>query len=252
MPKIPGLTLTGIENLLKKLPLIGGYRGHASSNAAIQDNAKTMGTHFTTSPNTAAQSSVWEPTSGNLTPFARPSTSPVVADIKNPMTFPTSPTDWRDPNSVLGPVQMGADMGMELPFPKGILSEMERLALVPGRFEKDLIPTLKEGGYDAIKYPGSVGDFRLPMGEPNSYMAFDPKQVMPRFSPEGQEAIKSRGVTEPPKGLLWDDSTRVWNTLPDKMKATIEWVQQDPGALGSLPMAERKEVMKLLTRLRGE
>jgi hypothetical protein len=63
---------------------------------------------------------------------------------------------------------------------------------------------LQDKGYDSLFYP-HVTDYG---GRPkyNTFMTFDPKQTIPRFSPEGMQAAAERGVQNPmPKDLAYDE-----------------------------------------------
>ena len=243
-----GVTLT---SGLAQRPPIGGYRAHPISHT-VQDNfpSETVGTHFTTNPNAAAQQSVYPPK--DLGHFHTPSVQPVVADIKNYMRYPREPSNWKDEFDVAGFMRMGDETGIKLPFPKNILSGLESAAKQTGGLEKNMIPFLKEKGYDAIKYPSyNRGDSRLPHNKYDSFMAFDPGQVKPRFSQEGQELIKSRGIIEPPKGLLWDDATKLWNTLPEDVRASLIWIKNEPWIMAEMPVEQKKYYFDLMTKLRG-
>jgi hypothetical protein len=145
---------------------------------------------------------------------------------------------------------MGVDMGMKLPFPKGVLSGMQSIAKQSGGFKENLIPLMKEKGYDAINYPQSPGDLRLPLSQHNSFMAFNPGQVTPRLSPQGQELIKARGILEPSKELLLDDATRYWANLSGKLRAQIEDVMIN-NSLQHYSEKDRLEIIKAMTRAKG-
>jgi len=79
-----------------------------------------------------------------------------------------------------------------------MLSDFENIAKQPGGWENNFIPAMQEKGFDSMLY---THDSHRPGNKPNAFMVFDPKQVMPRFSPEGQELIKERGIKEPLKKL---------------------------------------------------
>ena len=246
-----GMAFSGGGLSTRPTKAIGGYRAQNTLDT-IQNNApsETVGTHFTTIPNVAAKEAAVGLPEGPLANLRPLHTEPVVADIKNYMRYPREPSNWKDEWDVAGFMRMGEEMGMKLPFPKSVLSGLESAAKQTGGLEKNMIPLLKEKGYDAIKYASSdLGDARLPLGKLNSFMTFDPGQVKSRFSPEGQELIKSRGIVEPPKGLLFDDATKLWNSLSEHMKNSVADARIN--GIDQLPMAERKEMVKLLTRLHG-
>jgi hypothetical protein len=248
VPGPPGMTLTsGVSHRPPRA--IGGYVGQSAPLA--QDVAKdTIGTHITTSPNVAVQDSLW-PSRMNLIADVRPSTTPVVADVRHYLKYPRDPGNWNDPKSVVDFIQMGKDMG--LPFPAGVLSGMESAAKQTGGLKENLIPMLKEKGYDAIKYPRDPGDPRLSYSRPNSMMVFDPDKVKPRYSPEGQEIIKARGILEPDKNLIMDEGSRAWMNASQRMKNVVnDLIVNGPGGMSSLSLAERREAIRLLTETRGK
>ena len=220
----------------------GGYIG---SNSPIRQVGDQIGTHITTLPNVAVQDSLW-PTMGNLSSIISPKTTPVVADINKYFKFPRDPVDWADPAAVVDFTKAGVEMG--LPFPKGVLSGLESAAKQSGGLKENLIPMMQEKGYDAIKYPRDPGDIRIPYHYPNSFMVFDQSKVLPKYSPEGQDLIKSRGLAGASKELYMDEANRAWMTASDRTRNLVNWVRNDPGAFATLSKDEKKDVLRLLSK----
>jgi hypothetical protein len=186
------------SGIIRPKPLIEGYHGTASRTPfdRLKTSGEDVGVHLSTNPTTSALYSL-TPEAGVGLAEASPRTMPVVADINKPLRYPANPVDWRDPNMVMGFLDHFLADGYK--FPKGALSALESAAVQGGGFEKNLIPSLQQRGYDAIQYPHSPGRGY------DSYMAFDPKQVVPKFSSEGQSLISARGVRNPGKKINWDD-----------------------------------------------
>jgi hypothetical protein len=143
---------------------------------------------------------------------------------------------------------MGMEMG--LPFPKNVFGALESASRQTGGLKENLIPAMKEKGFDSIRYPANPGDPRIPTHKPNSLMVFDQDKVIPRFSAEGQELIKARGILEPDKKLYMDDAHAAWKAAPERLRNLIDWINADPGAMQTLSKQEKAEVFRLLTKFK--
>jgi hypothetical protein len=249
IPMAAGETALG-SGIIRPKPATGGYHGTNALDdfRQFKDMGGDVGTSITTSPNVSSLHSIYYP--GMEKPVgaigAGPRTIPVVADINKSMRFPHDPMDWTDPSLVVDKTRMFSEMGLPLPFPKGMLDKMENVAKQTGGLKQNLAPMLKEEGYDAVKFPSNPGDPRLPKGKYNSYMVLDPANVKLRYSPEGQELIKAKGILEPEKRLFHDKFNNEWNTMDSKMRATMDWVLADPGAFATLSADEQKIVAEFL------
>jgi hypothetical protein len=198
--KTPGVTLN--SGLTRPPPLIGGY--HATSSSEIFNKFKQMnepghdiGTHFSTDPNMAGLYP-WHLNRGMTIDSVAPRTMPVVADVQKPMRYPLNPVDWRDPEMVVNNLKLRKDWGQRVPQYQ--IDALDSAMKSPGGWEKNFFPAVKDMGYDSVQYPHSANFPRY-----DSYMALDPAQVMPKFSPEGQALAAERGVKEPLKRFDWED-----------------------------------------------
>jgi len=247
--KTPGVSLA--SGLTRPPKMTGGYHATAYPEefSKFKNMGMDVGTSITTSPNVAVQHSLHYPsTFPSPDAIAGPRTMPVVADIQKPFKYPRDPMDWTEPELVINPIRAGVEMGF--PFPKGVLSGMESAAKQTGGLKENLIPMMKEKGYDSIKFPHDPGDPRVAQRRFNSYMAFDPKQVTPRFSPEGQALIKERGIIEPPKNLLYDDITRTWIGAPEQFKARVqEYLKYGTDELKNYPKADQEKILDFVARM---
>jgi hypothetical protein len=217
---IVGVPVKGAEQalgsgILRKKPVIGGYHGTVAPEqfSNFKPSEVDMGTHFTTNPNVSAQYSLRSHSEPfvKLTEGAR--TVPVVGDVKNPLKYPMDPINWKDSEGIIEGLKDSIKF-QGFKAPKGILEDFSKAESSAGGWEKNFIPMLKDRKYDSVVYPHTVG----PYGGStlNSYMALDPGQVKMRFSPEGQELIKERGVIEPGKklhGIMGD--VKDWNSRPE-------------------------------------
>jgi len=199
----PGLTLAS------KPPLIGGYRGTGVPEQLIDPKFADLGTHMAVDPAVANLHAFMVRDSIPMSQL-NPRVSPVVADVNNAFKFPTDPQNWNDPTSVTLALYNSAKRGAHIP--KGLLGDIERIEAQPGGWNKNFIPAMQERGFDAIHYPhqvmGPLGSRygREPApGNYSSFMLFDDKQMLPRFSEEGQALIKERGIKEPLKKDPWVD-----------------------------------------------
>jgi len=136
----------------------------------------------------------------------KPRIIPSVADVKSSLKFPAvDPADWTRADAVIGSLEEAARKGKSLP--KGMLSDFESIEKQTGGFKKNLIPALKEKGFDSVYFP-----HLSPAGERlkyNSFLTFDPKQVVPKFSEEGRELVKERGIHPAMKKRAYDADDRL-------------------------------------------
>lgn len=197
--------------------MIGGYHGTVAPQnfKRFKKSDVDQGVHFATDPDVSVQYALGNTTGefGGLTQGAR--TIPVVADIRNPLKYPTDPVNWSDPNWVMRGIHDAVGETGYLP-PRGLLNDMAAAEKSAGGWEKNFIPMLKDRGYDSVNYPHKTDPYIEPGY--NSYMALDPKQVTPRLSPKGQELIKARGILEPDKRLTNLEDVHYWNELPEAEK----------------------------------
>jgi len=248
----------GILRPTKELPLTGGYHGTIAKNnfKKFKQSDVDLGTHFADDPDVAVQYALGS-TMGfeGLTEGAR--TIPVVADIKKSLKYPTDPTNWAEPEWVMEGLKRHInDYGFKAP--KGLLDDMVAAEKSSGGWQKNFIPMLKDKKYDSIIYPHST----YPRSEPdfNSWLAFDPRQVTPRLSEEGQQLIKQRGIYEPSKKLNYLDDVEYWNELPESEKVWFKPPSKPkpssaPSLQGttlsgqSLPYIEQVQIHGLLDKL---
>lgn len=197
--KTPGVTLTsGLP------PVLGAY--HGTSTPAIYSQFKSsrsgmdLGTHVGIDPGIASQHA--SRTREMPRDVVRPRIMPVVADVNAAFRFPGDPRNWASPDAVLSILENVAAKGGRIP--KSMLSDFVNIEKQAGGWGKNFIPAMQEKGFDAIFYPHfSPRDPSAPMRKYNSLMAFEGKQVTPRYSPEGQELIAQRGIVEPMKTAPW-------------------------------------------------
>jgi hypothetical protein len=200
-----------------KLPrLRGGY--HATSSpenfSTFIKSERDMGTHISTDPNVARGYAMgdyspnkfkrdWEVSKGDIN-ASGPRTIPVVADIRNPLKYPGDPVNWQKPSNVLRTLESNATLGTanEASQYGKLMTDLEKVSGKPGDWEGNFYNYLKDRKHDAVQYPHITGSVK-PTGF-NSFMALDPEQVVPKFSPEGQALIKERGVIKPSVTLNWN------------------------------------------------
>lgn len=195
-----GVTLT---SGLRKPPLIGGY--HGTSVPDIYDQFKggigDLGGHMSVDPGVANIHA--NRTRENLRFHEMvPRVMPVVADVNKAFRFPADPTDWSSPIRISNALEVAARSGVNIP--RSMLTDFEKIEAQPGGWKKNFIPAMEEKGFDSIFYPhrvlaplASKHVVEPGIGKYNSFMLFKDKQMLPRFSEEGQALAKERGVREP-------------------------------------------------------
>jgi hypothetical protein len=118
---------------------------------------------------------------------------PVLMDVKSALKYPADAIKWNDPERVIEYLESAMRGGFSAP--KGLLSDMYNIGGTTKTWQDQFIPMLKDRGYDSVWYPHfDPGTGSSPY---NTFMAFDPEQVVHRYSPEGVKLAKERGVKEP-------------------------------------------------------
>jgi hypothetical protein len=180
-------------------PVTGGY--HATANQEIFDKFKKtgndIGTHMSIDPNIAGLYPFTMEKGMTLTTSA-PRTMPVVGDFNNPLRYPLNPAVWNDPDMVVNNLALRREWGGRIP--KNLVDDFERAAKAPGKWEDNFFGMLRDRGHDSVQYPHSANTSRY-----DSFMALNPEQVVPRFSEQGQQWIKERGIKEPMKRYNLED-----------------------------------------------
>jgi len=206
--------------LIRKNPLTGGYHGTNSpiDYSSFARSPIDIGTHFATNPNIATAYAA-----GKINPEtfsgAGPRVIPVVGDINKAAHFPTNPPNWKDPEQVLRQLEIAKGKS-SIP-----VSDIKRAAAAPGDWENNFFNLYRDRGYDALKYPHY--DTKV-----DSYMAFNPEQVIPRFSEKGQALIEERGVTLPSRKLNWDPPESSFFDVPESMTAPKNALREELATKG--------------------
>ena len=129
---------------------------------------------------------------------ADPRIKPVLTDARSALEFPGDAIKWNEPEGVINTLRDAMKEGFIAP--KGLLSDFHNISSSNKMWQDQFTPMLKDKGYDSLWYPHM--DSATGRETFNTFMAFDPKQVVHRYSPEGRELIKKRGVIDPiTKGL---------------------------------------------------
>jgi hypothetical protein len=220
----------GALGIAGKLPrLRGGYHGTSSPDdfASFMKSKRDMGVHISTDPNVARGYAMGDYSPGKFLydwatlnnahpdiPVAGPRTIPVVADIRNPMRYPGDPINWKKPENVLATlegkmVEHSTAGGPN--YPK-LLKDLEKVEGQSGDWEGNFYNYMKDRGIDAVQYP------HLTKGKSgyNAFMALDPEQVLPKFSPEGIALAKERGVIRPGMSLQWNPMDQAYWDLKNQ------------------------------------
>jgi hypothetical protein len=199
----------GLATKIIKPPVIGGYHGTLKEFEEFRPPTNNAGVHFTTNPEIAK----WYSTGIPKRPVydIGSQTMPVVADIANPLNLgehAVHTRSWRDPLDVATAFSNADRANM---LPKGLLADVQAARKTVDLddwtgFANKYFGILKDRGYDAVQYMHSGKSNKSKL--PDSYMALDPEQVVPRLSSKGQSLIAERGVIEPEKFLDWKESQR--------------------------------------------
>lgn len=204
----PGMTLTsGLRRPGKPPPVVGTLHGTGSPSEyrefKLPPPEHDLGIHTTVNPNVGggyAYSKASDDTidfmSGmafNDPTAARARIKPVLTDVQAALKFPDDAIKWNDPERVIETLERHMRHGFTAP--RGLLSDMYNISGTQKGWQNDFVPMLKSRGYDALWYPHF--DPAVNKSTYNTFMAFDPKQVVHRYTPEGQALIKERGVKDP-------------------------------------------------------
>ena len=213
----PGYALSAMGAIpaVGKLPrLRGGYHATSSPEEFVKfrKSERDMGTHLSTDPNVSRGYAM-----GDFSPnkflsdwaavlnnpggtVAGPRTMPVVADIRNPLKYPGDAINWQSADNVVGVLESAMD---ETGRYSRLHKDLTNIAGKSGKFESNFEDYLRGKGHDAVQYPHVTKSYGLP-DKFNSFMALDPEQVLPKFSPEGIALAKERGVIRPGISLQWN------------------------------------------------
>jgi hypothetical protein len=133
-------------------------------------------------------------------------TVPVLVDTQNTLKVPFDAGKWNQADNVIQPLEEAVAKGGRYQLPRGILEDMRNIAGSDKTWQDQFAPMLKDKGYDSLFYPHVTDYGTSRTGKYNTFMTFDPKQTIPRFSPEGMQAAAERGVQNPmPKDLAYDE-----------------------------------------------
>jgi hypothetical protein len=207
---VPGISLaSGLRRPPPKA--IGGYH----ETWALDDFSKfkpsdhDLGTHFAVdpmAPRAADYAQLWRMNHPHETLPVKPRTVPVVADIQKSLKFPVDVGNWMNADSLIGGMEEAIKGGSTIPLQ--LYRDTLRAEKEAGGIAKNFVPMLQEKGFDSLYYPHISERYMGEAPKYNTFMALDPKQVMPKFSEEGQELIKQRGYHEPMKTFLNDPYAR--------------------------------------------
>jgi hypothetical protein len=220
---VPGMTLSSGYRLPKKPPAVAVT--HATGSPAEFERLKLpppehdIGLHATVDPTISGEYADKGVLPGTMDfmsgkrfddpDAAGPRLKPFLMDAQSALKYPTDAVKWNKPENVISGLEDAMRGGFTAP--RGLLSEMYNIGGTEKGWQKDFIPMLKGQGYDSLWYPHYSS---LTGSNPyNTFMAFDPKQLAPRYSPEGQALAKERGVKEqikvkdlgPEMGLFTED-----------------------------------------------
>jgi hypothetical protein len=146
---------------------------------------------------------------------------PVLTDVRNAMKYPIDAGKWNYAENVIPGLENAMYRGFKAP--RGILEDMHNISGTDKIWQEQFAPMLQDRGIDSLFYPHSspYSDKKF-----NTFMVLDPKQVIPRFSEEGQALIADRGVKEPmiadrdkwrvPQGVLYNPNA------VDTLKGTLD------------------------------
>jgi len=117
--------------------------------------------------------------------IAGPRTKPYVGDFRAALNYPVDAGKF----NVAGNVIQGLEDAMRKGFvaPRGLLEDMYNISK-PKDWQSQFIPMLESRGYDSMVYPHAGS------GRTDTVMGFRENQFIPRFSEEGAELIRKRGI----------------------------------------------------------
>jgi len=129
---------------------------------------------------------------------AGPRLKSFLMDARKALVYPQDAVKWNTPDNVVR--YLADSMRQGFVAPRGLLSDMHNISASDKMWQDQFIPMLKDRGYDSMIYPHHDNVFG---GSPyNSFMTFDPEQLTPTYSREGQQLAKNRGI----KGAIKDVS----------------------------------------------
>jgi len=137
---------------------------------------------------------------------AEPRIKPFLMDAQSALKYPADAIKWNDPDKVIGYLEENMRQGFTAP--RGLLSDMYNIGGTAKTWQDQFIPMLQDRGYDSIWYP-HYSDV-MEAGPYNTFMAFKPEQLTPRFSAEGQALAKKRGVKNQMEIKGWDDDLPIF------------------------------------------
>lgn len=156
---------------------------------------------------------------------------PYLADVRSAMKFPEDAVMWNQPSYVIPKLQEAMREGFAAP--RGMLEDMYNISGNDATWQRDFIPMMQSRGIDSLLYPHSTG-YNFGGKTPyNSIMAFDPKQMIPRYSPEGAQLAAERGVKDPMiKGGSWNEDIDV--NYPQKWTVPGNVLYKSPSGMETL------------------
>jgi hypothetical protein len=118
-----------------------------------------------------------------------PRNKPYLLDTKSSMKYPMDAIKWNEADNVISPIIQ--DMQTGGVYPRGLLEDMKNISGSGQMWQDQFIPMMKDRGIDSLFYPHAGS------AKHDTFMAFDPKQLIPKYSEEGMELAAKRGVVEP-------------------------------------------------------
>jgi hypothetical protein len=187
----------------------------------------------------------------NAPDAAEPRVKPFLMDARKSLVYPEDAVKWNEPARVIEPLQEAMRVGFVAP--RGLLSDMRNISASDKMWQDQFVPMLQNRGYDSLLYPHF--DMGTGTSNYNSFMSFDPKQLTPKYSPEGSQLIKDRGVNKaikkvsdfndeegkfsnienwtPPKGILKKES-EVESLVRVPSKNTFNWWENPKSPLSKI------------------
>jgi len=218
---VPGMTLTsGWKLPPKKPPVVAVTHGSGSPAEFVRPKLPPpehdLGIHVTVDPTISGQYSGKQVPEGTVDfmsglKFGDPGTAgerikPYLMDAQSALKYPADAVKWNDPDKVIGYLEENMRQGFTAP--RGLLSDMYNIGGTAKTWQDQFIPMLQDKGYDSLWYP-HYSDV-MEAGPYNTFMAFKPEQLTPRYSPEGVKLAKERGVKNPPEIKGWDDDLPIF------------------------------------------
>lgn len=241
----------GALGIAGKLPrLRGGYHGTSSPDdfSSFIKSKRDMGVHISTDPNVARGYAMGDYSPNKFLydwatlnnahptiPVAGPRTMPVVADIRNPMRYPGDPINWQSADNVLSTLEgnMAEHSTAGGPNYIKLLKDLEKVEGQSGNWEGNFYNYMKDRNIDAVQYPHTTKGKDRGF---NAFMALDPEQVLPKFSPEGIALAKERGVIRPGVSLQWNPMDQMYWDLKNQgiMGKKAEEIIKSKGSINAM------------------